>query len=296
MIAMNLTQEYKKSLKMLEVEEVFDLIFYRPLAFIFVKTIYRTSITPNQVTWLALLFGVLGAFLITFGTHQVYILAALCFIIYNVLDCSDGQLARINKSGTLTGRIVDGFADYVVAVVSYIGIGIGYANHTDNPIFNWILVALAGFSNAAHSLTLDYYRNQFMDYTLNRKSILGEDLIQYEEEYNLLKKDKRRTLDRMLIWFYLKYSYLQINFSTNKINIQTKYFDAREYYAKNKLMIHLWTYIGPTTELTFMIVCAFINRWDIFLWGMLVFANTYALILYMIQRRINTSLKIVGNQ
>ena len=111
---------------MLEVEEVFDLIFYRPLAFIFVKTIYRTSITPNQVTWLALLFGVLGAFLITFGTHQVYILAALCFIIYNVLDCSDGQLARINKSGTLTGRIVDGFADYVVAVVSYIGIGIGY--------------------------------------------------------------------------------------------------------------------------------------------------------------------------
>lgn len=293
---MNFLEEYKKSLKLLEVEEVFDLIFYRPLAFLFVKAVYRTSITPNQVTWIALLIGVFGAFLITFGTHEAYILAALCFIIYDVLDCSDGQLARLNNSGTLTGRIVDGFADYVVAVVSYIAIGIGYANNTNEPVYYWILVVLAGLSNAAHSLTLDYYRNQFMDYTLNRKSILGENLVQYEDEYDRLKRENKWSFDRILIWIYLNYSQLQINFSSNKKDIQNKRFDPKEYYSKNKLMIHLWTYIGPTTELTFMIICAFINRWDIFIWGMLVVGNVYALILYMIQRGINASLETVSTE
>ena len=56
-------------------------------------------------------------------------------------------------------------------------------------------------------------------------------------------------------------------------------------------MIHLWTYIGPTTELTFMIICAFINRWDIFLWGMVTVGNIYALFLYIMQRSVNASLK-----
>ena len=46
---------------MVEVEEFFDLVFYRPLAYLLVKSIYRTRITPNQVTWLALLIGFIGA-------------------------------------------------------------------------------------------------------------------------------------------------------------------------------------------------------------------------------------------
>ena len=61
-------------------------------------------------------------------------------------------------------------------------------------------------------------------------------------------------------------------------------------------MIHLWTYIGPTTELTFMIVCAFINRWDLFLWGMVTVANIYTLILYILQKFTNASLKKVDSE
>ena len=139
---MSLYTEYKKSLKMLEVEEVLDLIIFRPPAFLLVKLIYQTSITPNQITWVSLFFGIFGAFLITFGTATAFILAAICFIIYNILDCSDGQLARLQSSGTLTGRIVDGFADYIVAVTSYLAIGVGYASNTNDPFFTGLLPLL----------------------------------------------------------------------------------------------------------------------------------------------------------
>ena len=40
---MSLRAQYLASLKMREVEEFFDLVFYRPLAFLFVKAIYRTA-------------------------------------------------------------------------------------------------------------------------------------------------------------------------------------------------------------------------------------------------------------
>lgn len=287
---MSLYTEYKKSLKMLEVEEILDLIIFRPPAFLLVKLIYQTSITPNQITWVSLFFGVFGAFLITFGTATAFTLAAICFIIYNILDCSDGQLARLQNSGTLTGRIVDGFADYIVAITSYLAIGVGYASNTNDPFFYWTLTALAGFSNALHSFALDYYRNQFLDYALDRKSILGEDLEQFETEYNRLITAKKWSLDRLLIWIYLKYSRIQISLSSKQDQSQTRIYDPKDYYNKNKRMIHLWTYIGPTTELTFMIVCAFINRWDIFLWGMVTIGNIYTLILYIIQKSVNASL------
>ena len=290
---MSLYTEYKKSLKMLEVEEILDLIIFRPPAFLLVKLIYQTSITPNQITWVSLFFGVFGAFLITFGTASAYTLAAICFIIYNILDCSDGQLARLQNSGTLTGRIVDGFADYIVAITSYLAIGVGYASNTNDPFFYWTLTVLAGFSNALHSFALDYYRNQFLDYALDRKSILGEDLEQFETEYKRFITVKKWSLDRLLIWIYLKYSRIQISLSSKQDQSQTRIYDPKDYYNKNKRMIHLWTYIGPTTELTFMIVCAFINRWDIFLWGMVTLGTIYTLILYIIQKSVNASLKII---
>lgn len=296
MTYMSFFPDYKKSLKMIEVEEVLDLTIFRPPAFLLVKLIYRTSITPNQITWLSLFFGVFGAFLITLGTATTYFFAAICFIIYNILDCSDGQLARLQKSGTLTGRIVDGSADYIVAVTSYLAIGFGFASNSNDPLLFWTLTVLAGMTNALHSLALDYFRNQFLDYALDRKSILGEELEKFEEEYKKIVESKKWSLDRFLIWIYLKYSIIQIKMSSKQQEVQTRLYDPVNYYNKNKRMIHLWTYIGPTTELTFMIICALINRWDIFLWGMVTVANAYAIILYMMQRSVNGSLRTIESE
>src|SRR5665647_2867156 len=107
---MNLLHEYKISLKKIEVEEIFDLYFYRPLAFLLVKAIYITSITPNQLTVISMIFGVIGGFFYSFGNHSAFIIGAILVLLYNVVDCSDGQLARLKKNGTAVGRILDGIA------------------------------------------------------------------------------------------------------------------------------------------------------------------------------------------
>ena len=55
---MSLLAEYKASLKNITIEEYVDLVLFRPLAFLFVKSIYWTNITPNQITCLSMITGI----------------------------------------------------------------------------------------------------------------------------------------------------------------------------------------------------------------------------------------------
>ena len=289
---MSWLQEYKSSLKLIEVEELFDLIFYRPLAFIFVKIIYSTNLTPNQITTLALIIGMIGGIVISFNTYSYLVIATILLIIYDVLDCSDGQLARLKKNGTPAGRILDGVADYFVTISVYLGIGFGFANDSNNPLFYWVLLVLAGASNIVHAIALDYYRNRFLDYATNRESLLGDDLKEFEDEYKTLRAHGGNYFQLFILWIYLKYSNLQLKASNNSSETIQKKYDSKDFYKKNKTIMHLWTYIGPTSELTFIIFTALINRLDIYLIGMITFVNIYVIILFFVQHKIDGSTKL----
>lgn len=291
---MNILQEYKSSLKKIEVEEIFDLYFYRPLAFLLVKGIYSTSITPNQLTVISMVFGVIGSFFYTFGTHPAFMVGAALILLYNVVDCSDGQLARLKKNGTAVGRILDGIADYVVSVAAYLGIAIGYANNMSNPLLWWVITIAAGFSNAFQSGLLDFYRNRYLDYVLQRESVLDDGLKSFEEEFGKLKEIKGRYFDKAVIWIYLKYSAVQQKI-TNPQNSNSEIkrtISPSEYAKKNRLLIALWTFLGPTTQWTFLIVTSLLNRLDIYLLGILIIGNILAVIFYFLQHRVDLALKL----
>jgi len=291
---MSLFHEYKSSLKKIEVEELFDLYFYRPLAFLLVKAIYSTNITPNQLTVISMIFGVLGGICYSFGTHKAFMFGAVLYLLYNVVDCSDGQLARLKKNGTTIGRILDGVADYVVSVALYFGIGFGYANNFSNPFLMWLLTAAAGISNAIQSGLLDYYRTRYLDYVLNRVSILDEGLKVFEDEFERLKKIKGRYFDKVIIWIYLQYSAIQQKVTNSKPEQEKikAHISAEEYSKKNRLLIRLWTLLGPTTQWTFLIITSFFNRIDIYLLGIFVVGNILAIIIYFFQSKFDKALKL----
>jgi len=291
---MSLFQEYKSSLKKIEVEESFDLYFYRPLAFLLVKAIYGTSITPNQLTVISMIFGIIGGISYSFGSHKAFIAGAVLYLLYNVVDCSDGQLARMKKNGTTVGRILDGVADYVVSIALYFGIAFGFANNSSNPLQMWLLTAAAGISNAIQSGLLDYYRNRYLDYVLNRVSILDEGLKVFEDEFEQLKNIKGRYFDKAIILIYLKYSAIQqgvTNPKSEQEKIKT-HISAEEYAKKNRWLIRLWTFLGPTTQWTFLIITSFLNRIDIYLLGILVVGNILAIIFYFFQFKADVALKL----
>lgn len=291
---MSLFQEYKTSLKKIEVEEFFDLYFYRPLAFLLVKAIYSTNITPNQLTVISMIFGVIGGFFYSAGTHQAFIYGAILILLYNVFDCSDGQLARLKKNGTAVGRILDGIADYVVSVAAYFGIAFGFANGSSNPLLWWIITAAAGFSNALQSGLLDFYRTRYLDYVLQRVSVLDDGIRTFEEEFERLKKNRGRYFDKAVIWIYLGYSKIQqkVTNPNSQPEVVKPEISAEEYAKNNSWLIRLWTFLGPTTQWTFLIVTSILNRLDIYLLGILVAGNLLAIVTYFLQSKTDRKLKL----
>ncbi len=282
--------EYKKSLKMPEVEEFFDLFFYRPFAFLLVKLVYHTNITPNQLTLIAIFVGLMSATLYSFGPLY-FTIAAICFAMYNIIDCSDGMLARLKKNGSNAGRILDGLADYISTAAVLIGIAIGASRNTNDTAYWWLMLGLAGFSNVIQSALVDYYRNRFLDYVLQRKSTFEEGLQAFRDEYEIIKNQKGKWLDRMIIRSYFIYSNIQNSLAAKKKKEKLFKASPQDYYKKNKMAVRMWVSIGPTSQVTTLMVCSVINRFDIFFWLMIGLYNVVAVVMWIVQLSIDKTLK-----
>jgi len=278
----SLLKEYRSSLKALEVEEWLDLLFFRPLAFVFVKAVYRTPLTPNAITVCATVVGVVAALWMAIGSAGALVVAALLLILYNVLDCSDGMLARLQQSGSRIGRVLDGAADYIVTVAFYTGIGIGYASQSTAPALALVLTVVAGLSNALHAGLVDFYRNRFLDHLLKR-SVLGDDLEEFRQEYQALRESGGRTIEKVLLWLYLQYSTVQRLAVTRRGALETRTVSSELYVRANKRLMRWWTFLGPTTELTLLILGCLAGRIEIFLWAIAVGGNGLALALKLLQ-------------
>jgi hypothetical protein len=285
---MSLYNEYKSSLKSFDVEEILDLIIYRPISFLFVKLIYPTNITPNQLSVISMIFGLGSGVLFYFGEYR-YVLAGGIFIfISNVIDCADGQLARLKKNGTKVGRIIDGFIDYVTGASVFFGIGFALHHITGNPLYSWGLATIGGFSRILQNMFFDYYRNMYLQYVYNKVNDVNEEITEFTEEKERLKNCKGKLLDKSLVSMYLFYCNLQKN-STKHIELNVT---PEIYKQKNKIMLRLWSWIGSTTHLTLTIIFCFINRLDIYLLITITFGNLIFLILFIIQKNIIKKLSI----
>jgi hypothetical protein len=285
---MSLYNEYKASLKSFDVEEILDLLIYRPLSFLFVKLIYPTNLTPNQISVISMFFGLGSGMLFYFGEYQFIIAGGISIFISNVLDCADGQLARLKKNGTKVGRIIDGFIDYVTGASIFFGMGFALHHITGNALFSWGLATLGGFSRVMQNMFFDYYRNMYLQYVYNKVNDVNDEITEFTEEKERLKTVKGKFTDKMLVNIYLKYCNLQKN-STKHVELDVT---PDVYKQKNKLMLRLWSWIGSTTHLTLTIIFCFVNRLDIYLLVTIIAGNIIFLILLLVQKSIINKISI----
>lgn len=279
---MSLASEFKQSLKSVDSEEILDLIIFRPISFVFVKLIYRTNITPNQISIVALNFGILSGILYGFGTYKFFLLGSASFFICNTLDCMDGQLARLKKNGTKIGRVIDGFIDYITSISVFIGIGIAMTGITGNASYSWFLTITAAISKAAQNMFFDHYRNMYLEHVYHKASSVDEEIEEYSEERERLKAFKGKHLEKFLIWIYLSYSTFQRN-STKHIELNVS---PEEYKAKNKLILRIWSWLGSTTHMVVLIIFSIIDRLDLYLILTITLGNLILIILIIWQKLI----------
>ena len=84
----------------------------------------RTPVTPNQITLLAGVSSVLGALCFLPGGYVGPLLGALSLQFSGVLDCCDGEVARIKFMESPLGDTLDIVCDTIGALAIFLGIGV----------------------------------------------------------------------------------------------------------------------------------------------------------------------------
>lgn len=136
---------YRESLKSDHSDELINTYLLRPLAGILVFALYRTPITPNQVTVASILAGLAAAGV--YATGDSVVTAGLLVTLKDLLDSADGQLARAKQQFSRKGRFLDSIGDILVGLAVFCGIGLSLAQSSGNPLFwIWSFLAFAGMT------------------------------------------------------------------------------------------------------------------------------------------------------
>jgi len=155
----------------------FDRLVSRRLSPAVTRLLVPTAVTPNAVTVASTAIGVAGGLLVgSEGTGGI-VVGVLCLLASDVLDCSDGELARLRGTTSRLGHTLDIIGDTLVAVALLAGIVLHLARSGAFP--GWLaLVALflgvaGGFSvitgseaTAERRHRVDRWENRVLDSVL----------------------------------------------------------------------------------------------------------------------------------
>ena len=281
-------QEYKQSLKNLHAEEPLDVYFYRPLAFVVVKTFYSLPITPNLYSLAALLAGLASGYNFIKGTSLSFKWGAFYFLLFAVLDCCDGMVARLKKNGTEFGRLIDGVVDYIVNVVVYVTLALGLKKQFSADLIQpWILVIVAGVSKAFHSISYDHYLTEYLSYEKGDGGFVVREIEDLKNRIEVSEKSNTSYVRRMALKLYLIYTSIQAG-NQGRILV----FDSRIYCERNLRALKMWSFIGPSVHILVLIISCILNEPYLLFFYTVVFGNLWLMMMFIYQFKINQELSM----
>ena len=115
-----MNEKYYQTLKSVETEDWLDFHVIRPICYYCAKAFAALHVHPNTVTILSMVFGAGSSVFFAHGCMYYEdmkglgfnLLAILLLMIADILDCTDGQLARMTGQKSRLGRILDGVAGF----------------------------------------------------------------------------------------------------------------------------------------------------------------------------------------
>jgi len=270
-------KEYEASLKSIETENYIDRWFYRPIGFRIAKILRNTGITPNMVTIISIFVGGATGPLFYYGNISLTLLGIFCLVVANILDCVDGQLARLTGIKSEIGRILDGLAGDVWFALIYICLALKLNNDYNTWLF-FIPAVMSGLSHLVQANITDYYKTLHLYFISKEKGSDFQNLDEVRKKYEEMKPG----IGKVLFFLYMGYTSLQ-EAATPKLqlllkNLHSAYGDnipenirddfRRRSKSLMKKYIDLMTFNGRTIIL-FLVVLAG-QAWMYFLFEIIV--------------------------
>ncbi|MBU6433259.1 MAG: CDP-alcohol phosphatidyltransferase family protein, partial [Nitrospirae bacterium] len=136
-----------------EFEGFVDRFFNRKVSRRFTRMFLAAGFSPNAVTILATLVGMVAAAGFGVGTYSAGIIAALLFQLAAIIDCCDGEVARLTFTESSFGAWLDIAMDNVVHMAIFGGIAAGSYLRVSGSEGAWVPLALGSAAVAGNALS-----------------------------------------------------------------------------------------------------------------------------------------------
>ena len=278
-------------LKSREVEDPVNVWVHRPLAYGFVKLIWRTSITPNQVTLLAMGLGIVAGLCFLQGSAPAMVAGGLLLWSSAILDGADGILARAKQQQSQFGRALDGSADMVVAIATVLPIFAHLWMTHHDPVHLALMVPTIALT-VVHLYIYDYYKESYLRATRLDRGGEGADPGDVAKLVAPAREKGRIT--------YLAVRYVLLPFVTAQTKLVARFNPralregrgqerspetAAIYRQYNGGPMALWAIISLAPHSYLLSMFAMADRADLYLWVRLVAMNVVFVVALVWQRR-----------
>ncbi len=248
------------------VEEWVDLHFFRPVGIRIARALQPTGVSADQVTLWSLVIGLVAGHLFAYRDVWTNVIGFGLFIVSDIFDSADGQLARLRGTSTRLGRALDGASDSLRFINLYFHL-IYRLIHTG---FWWpgafLLGAAAGLAHTYQSAAVDFVRNAFLQIGVGNKGELDlpEDL-EAPRPGTLLRRFGARV--------YRDYVLRQAQLFPRSVKLirllrrygVTERFRA-EYRARQDGVLLLCAWLGQNIRFVLLVGAAVAARVSAFLW------------------------------
>lgn len=279
-------------LKSREVEDPINLWFNRPLAYGFVALVYRTAITPNQVTLMAICAG-LGASLCWFwGTPHGMLFGGILLWASAILDGADGILARAKQSFSELGRALDGSADLVVAAL----VVAGAVYHLWQRHHSLVILVAALPVVVLTTLQIplyDYYKESFLMRTRPDWDGTPERVADVAARVARLEAEGAPWVHRRATRLYLDLVSGQRSLvarldpcgGRDRLQFQVSDVTVNDYRRFNLGPMRIWTALSLAPHTYLFAIFGMMDRIDLYLWGRLCLGGSLFFVGLAWQRR-----------
>jgi hypothetical protein len=252
--------QFQDSLKSIETENILDRIFYRRIGFILARALAHTSVTPNAVTFVSIFFGVAAACLFYPDHLLLNLLGIASLLCANILDCVDGQLARITGIKSPFGRILDGLA----GDIWFLSIYTAFVLRLHLLTGSWLFIPLAILSALSHLLQAnitDYYKTLHLFFIspqhgaefLTPQQLQSARLPVIYRLYTTLQITLTPQLQAMLLRLHARYGNdypqpLRLQFRASSAHLMKRWIDPLTFNGRSIVLFlvilsgHIWLY------------------------------------------------------
>ena len=130
----------------------------RPLSFPITFVLINLGVSANAVSFFSMLIALTSCVMIILGDVYSYIGVGL-FVLWHVLDCVDGNIARTKGESSYGGAFLDAVSGYIAPAFIYLAVGTS-AFLTSDLLgkYGYLLIVMGGASSASDILSRIVYQ------------------------------------------------------------------------------------------------------------------------------------------